>query len=121
MKIAGHGLHIDVPRGWEARVYRRVEGDPTLHAGNFPAFQIIIEGFFRAPIARKLAQLFNNETTHVRARTLLIGRVSSVVANEWIGHRDNLTTVGWVGQHLLITGHRGVEADFPHFRSARTK
>ena len=36
MKIAGHGLHIDVPRGWEARVYRRAEGDPTLHAGNFP-------------------------------------------------------------------------------------
>ena len=36
MKISGYGIHIEVPRGWEARVYRRAEGDPTLHAGNFP-------------------------------------------------------------------------------------
>jgi hypothetical protein len=36
VKIAGYGIHIDVPHGWEARIYKRPQGDPTLHAGNFP-------------------------------------------------------------------------------------
>ena len=93
----------------------------SLHTGNFPAFQKIIERFLRAPIAWKLAQLFNNETAHVRARTLLIGGVRAVVSDQRIGHRHNLTAIGRIGQHLLVTGHRGVEANFPHFRSARTK
>jgi hypothetical protein len=36
MKIAGYGIRIDLPRGWEGKIYRRPEGDPTLHVGNFP-------------------------------------------------------------------------------------
>jgi hypothetical protein len=36
MKIAGYGIQIDLPRGWEGKIYRRPEGDPTVHAGNFP-------------------------------------------------------------------------------------
>jgi hypothetical protein len=36
VKISGYGIQIEVPHGWEARVYKRPEGDPTLHAGNFP-------------------------------------------------------------------------------------
>lgn len=29
-------MRVDLPRGWEGRIYKRPEGDPTLHAGNFP-------------------------------------------------------------------------------------
>lgn len=35
MKIAGHGIEIDLPDGWEGRVYRRNEGRPILHAASF--------------------------------------------------------------------------------------
>jgi hypothetical protein len=35
VRIAGHGIAVDVPSGWEARIYKRPEGDPTLHAANF--------------------------------------------------------------------------------------
>jgi hypothetical protein len=36
MEISGYGIGVDLPPGWEGRIYRRPEGDPTLHAGNFP-------------------------------------------------------------------------------------
>jgi hypothetical protein len=35
MRLAAHGIKVELPRGWEGRIYRRPGGDPTLHAGNF--------------------------------------------------------------------------------------
>ena len=35
MKISAHGIEIDLPEGWEGRIYRRPEGWPILHAANF--------------------------------------------------------------------------------------
>ena len=35
MVIDAHGIGIDLPPGWEGRIYRRPGGDPTLHAGTF--------------------------------------------------------------------------------------
>lgn len=31
MRIAGHGLSIDAPQGWEARIFRRDGAAPVLH------------------------------------------------------------------------------------------
>ena len=33
--ITGHGLSIDVPAGWEARIYRRDGAAPVLHVASF--------------------------------------------------------------------------------------
>jgi hypothetical protein len=35
VKLSAHGLSIDLPHGWEGRIFRRRHGDPTLHAGTF--------------------------------------------------------------------------------------
>lgn len=35
MRLGGHGLHVDLPRGWEARIWRHPGGAPTLHAASF--------------------------------------------------------------------------------------
>jgi hypothetical protein len=35
MRIAGHGIEVELPSGWEGRVYRRPEGRPILHAATF--------------------------------------------------------------------------------------
>jgi hypothetical protein len=35
MKLHGHGIRIDLPQGWEGRIYRRPEANPVLHAANF--------------------------------------------------------------------------------------
>lgn len=35
MKTSAHGLSIEVPDGWEARIVRRPDSAPFLHVGNF--------------------------------------------------------------------------------------
>jgi hypothetical protein len=35
VRVAGHGLSIDVPSGWEARIFRRAGGGPVLHLATF--------------------------------------------------------------------------------------
>ena len=35
MKVAAHGISVDVPSGWEARIFKRGYG-AILHAGSFP-------------------------------------------------------------------------------------
>jgi hypothetical protein len=35
VKVAAHGLSIDVPVGWEARIVRPAENAPFLHVGSF--------------------------------------------------------------------------------------
>jgi hypothetical protein len=35
MRIAAHGLELELPRGWEGRIYRLKGGDPILHAASF--------------------------------------------------------------------------------------
>jgi hypothetical protein len=35
VRLTGHGLSIDVPAGWEARIFRRAGGGPVLHLATF--------------------------------------------------------------------------------------
>ena len=35
MVIGGHGITIDVPAGWDARIYRRDGAAPVLHVASF--------------------------------------------------------------------------------------
>jgi hypothetical protein len=35
MRVAAHGLSIDAPHGWEARVFRRPGAAPILHVASF--------------------------------------------------------------------------------------
>jgi hypothetical protein len=35
VRVAAHGIAVDLPDGWEGRIFRRSHGDPTLHAGTF--------------------------------------------------------------------------------------
>jgi hypothetical protein len=33
--LKAHGIAVELPHGWEGRIYRRHGGDPTLHAASF--------------------------------------------------------------------------------------
>lgn len=35
MRVAAHGLAIDAPQGWEARIFRRPGAAPVLHVASF--------------------------------------------------------------------------------------
>lgn len=36
MRLRGYGIEVDLPAGWDGRIYRRPRGEATLHAANFP-------------------------------------------------------------------------------------
>jgi hypothetical protein len=36
MRLRAYGIEIDLPRGWDGRIFRRRGADATLHAANFP-------------------------------------------------------------------------------------
>ena len=36
MRIAGHGLSVELPSGWEGRISRRDGGGPVMHVATFP-------------------------------------------------------------------------------------
>lgn len=35
MKLSAYGISLQLPRGWNGRIYRRPDASPTLHAANF--------------------------------------------------------------------------------------
>jgi hypothetical protein len=35
MRLEGYGIQVDVPDGWEGRIFRHEGGEPTLHVANF--------------------------------------------------------------------------------------
>jgi hypothetical protein len=35
MKLSAYGISLQLPRGWDGRIYRRPDASPTLHAANF--------------------------------------------------------------------------------------
>lgn len=35
MRLAAHGIQLDLPDGWEGRVWRRPQAQPVVHAANF--------------------------------------------------------------------------------------
>jgi hypothetical protein len=36
LRIAGHGISVDLPAGWEGRISRRQDAGPVLHIATFP-------------------------------------------------------------------------------------
>jgi hypothetical protein len=35
VRLAAYGISLELPRGWDGRIYRRTGASPTLHAANF--------------------------------------------------------------------------------------
>src|SRR6202008_414310 len=86
-------------------------GIHPLDSGNFPPLKVIIEGPGGAPIAGYRRQFSYDKPTHVRLAALVVELVCSVITDQRIGHRDDLTAVGRIRKEFLITGHRGVKTD----------
>jgi hypothetical protein len=36
MRLAAHGISVDLPAGWHGGIHRHPDGQPTLHIANFP-------------------------------------------------------------------------------------
>jgi hypothetical protein len=54
MRIEGYGIRVDLPDGWEGRIYRRPEGFPVLQLGNFAL--PVADGDFGSQAAREMGR-----------------------------------------------------------------
>ena len=92
-------------------------GVHSLNADDALLFQPRTQGLRGSPVGVDLRQLRHHKTADLRLAGLVIFRVDAVIADQGIGHRDDLAAVGRVRQDFLVAGHGGVEAGFPHFRA----
>ena len=66
----------------------------------------------RTPTAWHGAQFLDDEPANLRNIALHVQGIGAVVTDQRIGHGHDLAPVGRIREHLLITGHRRIEADF---------
>jgi len=87
-------------------------GIDTGEAGDVVALEIGVERLDATPVADDGGELADDEAGDVGLVRFDVEEVDPRVADERIGHRDDLALVGGVGQDFLVTGHGGVETDF---------
>ena len=112
-EMKGEELFDAVELGQTAEFGKTPKGFDAGDAGNFMAFELGGERLLAAPIADDGRKLAHDESGDVGPVRLDIERVDAGVADERVGHRDDLAAIGRVGQDFLIAGHRRVETNFP--------
>ncbi len=96
-----------------AEVLGERAGVDALDAEDAVAGEVFGERLAGAPVGRDLAEFADDEGADVRPGGFGVLRVDPVVADLRVGHRDDLAAVGGIGDDLLVSGHRGVETNFP--------
>ena len=78
-------------------------------AGDAVFLQVLVERAVGAVVRVGRRQLLDDEAGDVGAGALAVVGVDAVVADQGVGHRDDLALVRRVGERLLVAVHRGVE------------
>jgi len=102
---------------------RAVFGQRACQCPGFPN-SVFLQIFPRAKIRAQLlttAIIPESQIRRVRTPRFHVQFVDAVIADERIGHRDDLAFIGRVGEDFLIAGHGSVEADFAARGRARAK
>lgn len=111
MRTSAHGLSIDVPPGWEARIARHPESAPFLHVGNFALRRD--GGQFGASVTEQMA------ADHVFAALVeyLVGPDVRAGAGLFAGRWRPRLRVGEFARNQLQVarpGHLGTQRFFTH-------
>jgi hypothetical protein len=97
-----HGPHL-------TQVTHQGTGVQTADAHQLVGLHPALKGLFTAPVAGNWGQLAGNHATGMGAISFLIVSIHPGVTEFGIGEAHQLPGIGGVGQHLLVTGHAGVE------------
>jgi hypothetical protein len=93
----------------------------TLNAGDVPFLEPRAEILSATPVTGHRAKLLDNKAAHMRTLTFEVERIHAVVPDLRVGHRDNLTAIRRIGEHLLIAGHGSVKTNFAGVRGFGAK
>ena len=92
-------------------------GVDPLDADDAVLLQISVETHPAAPVAREVAGLLDHESGEMGPGRFDVLEVDAVVADQRIGHGDDLAGVGRIGQNFLVARHAGVEDDLAGYFS----
>jgi hypothetical protein len=101
---AGHGAA-------DAQAADQGSGVDTLDADDVVLSKVGVKGAVRAEVARCARELADDEALDLGPARFGVLGIDAVVADERVGHGNDLSLVRRVGQHLLVAGHAGVEHD----------
>jgi hypothetical protein len=93
-------------------VTREGAGIDAGDAGDAVAFQVGIEGAGGAPVAGFVAALADDESGDPWAAGFVVVGVDAIVADQRVGHADDLAAERGVGADLLVARHRRREDSF---------
>src|SRR6267378_6534897 len=92
---------------------QRARIDP-INRDNVPTSQISIERFLRTPTGSHAARFAHRETLYPGPIRFFVFAVDAVVANQWVGHANDLAGVRRIREYFLVASHRSVEDHFTH-------
>ena len=84
-------------------------GVEALDADNAVLLQPFLQAILRTPITGTFAAFFDNEPFDLRSHRFEVSLIDAIIPDQRIGHGDDLTFVGWIGQHFLVARQVGVE------------
>src|SRR5262249_16447856 len=84
------------------------------------ALEILIQGKACPPIRDDLGILANNHPLRKRPARLDIFGIDAIVADQGVGHCDNLAAIPWIRKNLLVAGHGGIEDNLTRSLPCRT-
>src|SRR3989454_2819536 len=76
--------------------------------------QVGLEALRRPPVAGHWRQVADDESFEERLPRFDVLGIDAGIADERIGHRNDLTGIGRVGKNFLVARHRSIENDFTH-------
>ena len=113
---AHQGLGVQVQRGDEAphgpglpQALGDGPGVEALHPQLARGLEVIGQPALGPPVGRVGVVLLDDEALHLHPPGFDILGINAVVADQGIGHGDDLALIRGVGEDLLIAGHGGVE------------
>ena len=103
-----------------AQMHGQRTGIDTLDGNNAVLLQKLGQALLGRPVTWLIAHVVDDKTTQVQNVSLHDRRINAVVAYLRISQRDNLAGVTWIGDNLLVAGHRRVENNLAEGLSAST-
>ncbi len=111
-RVRGHRRDDALLRAVVPEMARQRPGVYALDADDAVLSHVVLDRHAPAPARRVRAGFLDDEAVDPRPSRLDVFRVDPVVANERVGHADELSTVRRVGHDLLVARHGRVEDDF---------
>ena len=100
-------------------------GDGARVHAAYGGYALRLQEFVQRHIAERVtwaqAVFAHHESGDLDFARFEVPPIDAVVADERVGGNNNLPRKRWVGEHLLVAGHRGGEHHFPECARARAK